>query len=96
MASVQLWDAKAVYEQVRMLPSRKNLKQFYFDVKACRDGILATVLLQIPYHQLMHEKPDKNIFGLQKENWTAAEWNQVVLSDESRFNLSSDDNRVGV
>ncbi|GFT78006.1 transposable element Tcb2 transposase [Trichonephila clavipes] len=29
-------------------------------------------------------------------NWTAAEWNQVVFSDESRFNLSSDDNRVCV
>ncbi|GFV56024.1 transposable element Tcb2 transposase [Trichonephila clavipes] len=29
-------------------------------------------------------------------NWTAAEWNQVVFSDESRFNLSSDDNRVSV
>ncbi|GFX06327.1 transposable element Tcb2 transposase [Trichonephila clavipes] len=27
-------------------------------------------------------------------NWTAAEGNQVVISDESRFNLSSDDNRV--
>ncbi|GFV17308.1 transposable element Tcb2 transposase [Trichonephila clavipes] len=29
-------------------------------------------------------------------NWTAAEWNQVVFSDESRFNLRSDDNRVRV
>ncbi|GFW23327.1 transposable element Tcb2 transposase [Trichonephila clavipes] len=29
-------------------------------------------------------------------NWTAAEWNQVVFSDESRFNLSSDDNHVCV
>ncbi|GFX88851.1 transposable element Tcb2 transposase [Trichonephila clavipes] len=29
-------------------------------------------------------------------NQTAAEWNQVVFSDESRFNLSSDDNRVHV
>ncbi|GFX64180.1 transposable element Tcb2 transposase [Trichonephila clavipes] len=29
-------------------------------------------------------------------NWTAAEWNQVVFKDESRFNLSSDDNRVRV
>ncbi|GFV80831.1 transposable element Tcb2 transposase [Trichonephila clavipes] len=29
-------------------------------------------------------------------NWTAAEWNKVVFSDESRFNLSSDDNRVRV
>ncbi|GFS87465.1 transposable element Tcb2 transposase [Trichonephila clavipes] len=27
-------------------------------------------------------------------NWTTAEWNQVVFSDESRFNLSSDDNHV--
>ncbi|GFY23667.1 transposable element Tcb2 transposase [Trichonephila clavipes] len=29
-------------------------------------------------------------------NWTAAEWNKVVFSDESRFNLSSDDTRVRV
>ncbi|GFX28421.1 transposable element Tcb2 transposase [Trichonephila clavipes] len=27
-----------------------------------------------------------------RENWTAVEWNQVVFSDESRFNFSSDDN----
>ncbi|GFX89147.1 transposable element Tcb1 transposase [Trichonephila clavipes] len=27
-------------------------------------------------------------------NWTAAEWSQVVFSDDSRFNLSSDDNRI--
>ncbi|GFW27909.1 transposable element Tcb2 transposase [Trichonephila clavipes] len=29
-------------------------------------------------------------------NWTAAEWNQVVFRYESRFNPSSDDNRVCV
>ncbi|GFX40087.1 transposable element Tcb2 transposase [Trichonephila clavipes] len=29
-------------------------------------------------------------------NWSAAEWYQVDFSDESRFNLSSDDNRVRV
>ncbi|GFV83385.1 transposable element Tcb1 transposase [Trichonephila clavipes] len=29
-------------------------------------------------------------------NWTAAEWNQVFFSDESRFNLSSDDNPLCV
>ncbi|GFT38854.1 transposable element Tcb2 transposase [Trichonephila clavipes] len=29
-------------------------------------------------------------------NWTAAEWNMVVFSDEYRFNLSSDNNRVRV
>ncbi|GFU86162.1 transposable element Tcb1 transposase [Trichonephila clavipes] len=27
-------------------------------------------------------------------NWIAAKWNQVVFSDESKFNLSSEDNRV--
>ncbi|PRD31169.1 UNVERIFIED_CONTAM: Transposable element Tcb2 transposase [Trichonephila clavipes] len=27
-------------------------------------------------------------------NWTAADWNQVVFSDESRLNISSDDIRV--
>ncbi|GFW52542.1 transposable element Tcb2 transposase [Trichonephila clavipes] len=31
-----------------------------------------------------------------RENWTVLEWNQIVFSDESRFNLSSDDNRVHV
>ncbi|GFV70118.1 transposable element Tcb2 transposase [Trichonephila clavipes] len=31
-----------------------------------------------------------------QENWTAMEWNQVVFSDESRFNHSSDNNRVRV
>ncbi|GFX31970.1 transposable element Tcb2 transposase [Trichonephila clavipes] len=29
-------------------------------------------------------------------NWTAVEWNQVVYSDESRFNLSSGDSRFRV
>ncbi|PRD35185.1 UNVERIFIED_CONTAM: Transposable element Tcb2 transposase [Trichonephila clavipes] len=29
-------------------------------------------------------------------NWIEAEWNQVVFSDESRFNLSSDGNHVHV
>ncbi|GFU24177.1 transposable element Tcb2 transposase [Trichonephila clavipes] len=34
--------------------------------------------------------------SLTRGNWTAAEWNQDVFSDESRFNLSSDANRVRV
>ncbi|GFW73738.1 transposable element Tcb1 transposase [Trichonephila clavipes] len=29
-------------------------------------------------------------------DWTATEWNQAVFSDESRFNLSSNDNRARV
>ncbi|GFX88025.1 transposable element Tcb2 transposase [Trichonephila clavipes] len=29
-------------------------------------------------------------------NWTAVEWNQVVFSDESRFNLGNDDNHARV
>ncbi|GFX76858.1 transposable element Tcb2 transposase [Trichonephila clavipes] len=28
-----------------------------------------------------------------RRDWTAPEWNQIVFSDESRFNLSSDDDR---
>ncbi|GFW29125.1 transposable element Tcb2 transposase [Trichonephila clavipes] len=31
-----------------------------------------------------------------KGNWTSAEWNQVVFSDESRFSLITNDNRVRV
>ncbi|GFV64447.1 transposable element Tcb2 transposase [Trichonephila clavipes] len=31
-----------------------------------------------------------------RRKWIAAEWNQVVFSDESRFNLSSDNNCVRV
>ncbi|GFU95446.1 uncharacterized protein TNCV_4787811 [Trichonephila clavipes] len=27
-------------------------------------------------------------------NWTAAEWNHIVFSNESKFNLSSEDNRA--
>lgn len=33
---------------------------------------------------------------LAKQGWTAAEWNTVVYSDESRFSLNSDDGRVHV
>ncbi|GFX80682.1 transposable element Tcb2 transposase [Trichonephila clavipes] len=38
------------------------------------------------------------LFGVvpRRGNWTAAEWKQVISSDESRFNLNSDDNRVRV
>ncbi|PRD22694.1 UNVERIFIED_CONTAM: hypothetical protein NCL1_48447 [Trichonephila clavipes] len=32
----------------------------------------------------------------ERGNWTTTEGNQVVFSDESRFNLSCDDNRVRV
>ncbi|GFS86718.1 transposable element Tcb1 transposase [Trichonephila clavipes] len=32
----------------------------------------------------------------EKGNWNASEWNQVVFSDASRFNLNSDDNHVRV
>ncbi|GFT25848.1 transposable element Tcb1 transposase [Trichonephila clavipes] len=42
--------------------------------------------------------PSTPPFGLVplRGNWTAAEWSKVILSDESRFNLSSDDSRVRV
>ncbi|PRD24285.1 UNVERIFIED_CONTAM: hypothetical protein NCL1_44234 [Trichonephila clavipes] len=35
-------------------------------------------------------------FGSRRSLRTATEWNQFVSTDESRFNLSSDDNRVRV
>ncbi|GFV02825.1 transposable element Tcb1 transposase [Trichonephila clavipes] len=34
--------------------------------------------------------------GLSRRDQTATEWNQIVFSDESRFNLGSDDNRIRV
>ncbi|GFS70855.1 transposable element Tcb2 transposase [Trichonephila clavipes] len=39
---------------------------------------------------------DHHIWCRARGNWTAAERNQVVFSDESRFNLSSNGNRVRV
>ncbi|GFX16271.1 transposable element Tcb2 transposase [Trichonephila clavipes] len=44
-----------------------------------------------PTHRRLHLE-----WCLSRGNWTAAEWNHVVFNDESRFNLSSDDNRVRV
>ncbi|GFV10348.1 transposable element Tcb1 transposase [Trichonephila clavipes] len=44
-----------------------------------------------PTHRCLHLE-----WSHAQGNWTAAEWNQVVFGDESRFNLSSDNNRVRV
>ncbi|GFV74906.1 transposable element Tcb2 transposase [Trichonephila clavipes] len=41
-------------------------------------------------------REDHHIWCRARGNWTAEEWNQVALSDESRFNLSTDDNNVHV
>ncbi|GFT97039.1 transposable element Tcb2 transposase [Trichonephila clavipes] len=49
------------------------------------------VLPLTPTHRRLHLE-----WCLARENWIAAKWNQVVFSDESRFNLCSDDNRVRV
>ncbi|GFV54293.1 transposable element Tcb2 transposase [Trichonephila clavipes] len=51
-------------------------------------------LLVLPFTPT-HQRPCLEWFHA-RGNCTAAEWNQVVFSDESRFNLSSDDNRVRV
>ncbi|GFT98542.1 transposable element Tcb2 transposase [Trichonephila clavipes] len=50
-----------------------------------------SVLSLTPTHRRLHLE-----WCRARRNWTAVEWNQVVLSDESRFNLSSDDNCVRV
>ncbi|GFU66739.1 transposable element Tcb2 transposase [Trichonephila clavipes] len=44
-----------------------------------------------PTHRCLHLE-----WSHAQGNWTAVELNQVVFGDESRFNLSSDDNRVRV
>ncbi|GFV75840.1 transposable element Tcb2 transposase [Trichonephila clavipes] len=46
--------------------------------------------LNIPHRQIRLE------WCHARGKWTAAEWNQVVFSDKSKFNLSSDNNRVRV
>ncbi|GFU47590.1 uncharacterized protein TNCV_2443121 [Trichonephila clavipes] len=49
------------------------------------------VLLLKPTHQRLY------LLGCRvRGNWTATKENQVILSDESRFNLTSDDNCVRV
>ncbi|GFU04984.1 transposable element Tcb1 transposase [Trichonephila clavipes] len=47
------------------------------------------VLPLMPTHRLLRLE-----WCRARGNWTAVEWNQVVFSDESRFNFSSDDNRA--
>ncbi|GFU05064.1 transposable element Tcb2 transposase [Trichonephila clavipes] len=47
------------------------------------------VLPLMPTHRRLHL-----VWCRARGNWTTAELNKVVFSDESRFNLSSDDNRV--
>ncbi|GFT33061.1 transposable element Tcb2 transposase [Trichonephila clavipes] len=52
---------------------------------------LLRVLPLTPTHRRLHLE-----WCRARGTWTAEEWNQVVFSDESRFNLSSDDNHVRV
>ncbi|GFW88621.1 transposable element Tcb2 transposase [Trichonephila clavipes] len=49
------------------------------------------VLPLTPTHRRLHLE-----WCRARGNWTTAEWNQVVFSDKSKFNLSCDDNRVRV
>ncbi|GFY13906.1 transposable element Tcb2 transposase [Trichonephila clavipes] len=46
--------------------------------------------------QQISRREDRHIWCRGRRNWTAVKWNQVVFSDESRFNLRSEDNRVRV
>ncbi|GFY06810.1 transposable element Tcb2 transposase [Trichonephila clavipes] len=47
-------------------------------------------------HRQTSGREDRHIWYRARGNWTAAELNQVIFSDEYRFNLSSDDNHVRV
>ncbi|GFT72432.1 integrase catalytic domain-containing protein [Trichonephila clavipes] len=46
--------------------------------------------------QQTSRREDRHICCGARGNWTAPEWNQVIFSNESRFNLSSDDNHIRV
>ncbi|GFX77268.1 transposable element Tcb1 transposase [Trichonephila clavipes] len=57
------------------------------------------------YSQLLHHPPPSRHshwrlcleeWCFARGNWSAAEWNLVIFSDEFRFNLSCDDNCVRV
>ncbi|GFU66309.1 transposable element Tcb1 transposase [Trichonephila clavipes] len=72
-----------------ILPSRtirSSLDEVYLGSRC-----LLRVLLLAPTHRRLRFE-----WYHERENWIAAERNRVVFSDESRFNLSSDDNRVRV
>ncbi|GFW69481.1 transposable element Tcb2 transposase [Trichonephila clavipes] len=56
-----------------------------------RSQCLLRVLPLAPTHRWLHLE-----WRHVRENWTAVEWNQVILSDKSKINLSSDGNRVRV
>ncbi|GFU34513.1 transposable element Tcb1 transposase [Trichonephila clavipes] len=52
-----------------------------------------------PLHVMLLTSSHRRLYlewGHSQVNWATAEWNQVVFSNESRFNLSNDDNRVRV
>ncbi|GFV45153.1 transposable element Tcb2 transposase [Trichonephila clavipes] len=51
----------------------------------------ASIQAQMPSHRRLRLE-----WCRARGNWTTARWDQVVLSDESTFNLSNDDNRVRV
>ncbi|GFU46877.1 transposable element Tcb2 transposase [Trichonephila clavipes] len=60
------------------------IRQMSFTQRPSSEQPLTHQSSRRPSHQRCHAR----------EDWTAAKFNQVIFSDESRFNLSSDDNHV--
>ncbi|GFV83771.1 transposable element Tcb2 transposase [Trichonephila clavipes] len=82
------WSARRV---ARQLSRSDSVAQDALDRPVVEKTATSTFGIAAPTHQYLRWE-----WCRARGNWTAAEWIQVVLNDESRFNLSSDDNRVRV
>ncbi|GFV67645.1 transposable element Tcb2 transposase [Trichonephila clavipes] len=88
--------ASSVASQAQVAPSLGALVSSRTIRRRLAEGHLGSrrplrVLPLTPTHRRLHLEWCRAL-----GNWTAAEWNQFVFSDESRFNLSSDDHHVRV
>ncbi|GFT22212.1 uncharacterized protein TNCV_3272501 [Trichonephila clavipes] len=85
-AAIQARIAPSLGAPVPYRAIRKSLAEGHLESRC-----LSRVLSLTPTHRRLRFE-----WCRARGNWTAAEWNQVVFIDESRFNLNSDDNRVRV
>ncbi|GFV28570.1 transposable element Tcb2 transposase [Trichonephila clavipes] len=85
-AAIQAQVAPSVEAPVSSRSIRRRLAEGHL-----RSWLSLRVLPLTPTHQRLRLE-----WYHARGNWTAAEWNQVVFSNESRFNLNSENNRVHV
>ncbi|GFX26889.1 transposable element Tcb2 transposase [Trichonephila clavipes] len=85
-AAIQVHVAPSLVAPVSSRTIRRRLAEGHWESRCP-----LRVLTLMPTHRRLRLE-----WCLTRGNWTATEWNQVVFSDESRFNISNDDNRVRV